>query len=49
MTFQEVLAQVIAWLQREQRVSNRALKQHFGLDDDGRTLTSWAISSTETA
>ena len=34
MTFQEVLAQVIAWLQREQRVSYRALKRQFGLDDD---------------
>jgi hypothetical protein len=33
MTFQEVLAQVIAWLQREQRVSYRALKRQFGLDD----------------
>jgi hypothetical protein len=34
MTFQEVLVQVIAWLQREQRVSYRALKRQFGLDDD---------------
>ena len=34
MTFQEVLAQVIAWLQREQRVSYRALKRQFDLDDD---------------
>ena len=34
MTFQEVLAQVIAWLQREQRISYRALKRQFGLDDD---------------
>jgi hypothetical protein len=34
MTFQEVLAQVIAWLQRERRVSYRALKRQFGLDDD---------------
>ena len=34
MTFQEVLAQVIAWLQREQRVSYRALKRQFALDDD---------------
>ena len=34
MTFQEVLAQVIAWLQREQRVSYRALKRQLALDDD---------------
>jgi class 3 adenylate cyclase/tetratricopeptide (TPR) repeat protein len=34
MTFQEVLAQVIAWLQGEQRVSYRALKRQFDLDDD---------------
>ena len=34
MTFQEVLAQAIAWLQREQRVSYRALKRQFELDDN---------------
>ena len=34
MTFQEVLAQVIAWLQREQRVSYRAIKRQLALDDD---------------
>ena len=34
MTFQDVLAQVIAWLQREQRVSYRALKRQLALDDD---------------
>jgi class 3 adenylate cyclase/predicted ATPase len=34
MTFHEVLAHVIAWLQREQRVSYRALKQQLALDDD---------------
>ena len=34
MTFQEVLAQVMAWLQREQRVSYRAIKRQFALDDD---------------
>ena len=34
MTFQDVLAQVIAWLQREQRVSYGALKRQFALDDD---------------
>jgi hypothetical protein len=33
MTFQETLAQVITWLQREQRVSYRALKRQFALDD----------------
>jgi hypothetical protein len=34
MTFQEVLAQVIAWLQREQRVSYRVLKWQLDVDDD---------------
>lgn len=34
MTFQETLVQVITWLQREQRVSYRALKRQFALDDD---------------
>jgi predicted ATPase/class 3 adenylate cyclase len=34
MTFQDVLAHVIDWLQREQRLSYRALKRQFGLDDD---------------
>jgi class 3 adenylate cyclase len=34
MTFQEILAHVIAWLQREQRVSYRALKRQFALDDE---------------
>jgi class 3 adenylate cyclase len=34
MTFDEVLAQVQALLQREQRVSYRALKRRFGLDDE---------------
>ena len=33
MTFKEVLAQVLAWLQQEQRVSYRALKRQFALDD----------------
>jgi hypothetical protein len=33
MTFQETLAHVITWLQREQRVSYRALKRQFTLDD----------------
>jgi class 3 adenylate cyclase len=34
MTFDEVLTQIIALLQREQRVSYRALKRRFDLDDD---------------
>jgi tetratricopeptide (TPR) repeat protein len=36
MTFQEVLAQVIDWLQREQRLSYRAIKRQFALDEDYR-------------
>src|SRR5437870_11838547 len=34
MTFDEVLAQALELLQREQRVSYRALKVRFQLDDD---------------
>ena len=34
MTFDEILAQVLELLQREGRVSYRALKRRFGLDDD---------------
>lgn len=34
MTFNEVLAQVIDWLQQDGRVSYRALKRQFDLDDD---------------
>jgi class 3 adenylate cyclase len=34
MTFQGILAQVITWLQHEQRVSYRALKRQLALDDD---------------
>ena len=34
MTFKEVLAQVIEWLQQDERVSYRALKRQFDLDDD---------------
>src|SRR5215471_7027291 len=34
MTFDEVLAQVLALLQREKRVSYRALKRRFDLDDE---------------
>src|SRR5262245_7721059 len=34
MTFDEILVQVLELLQREQRVSYRALKRRFDLDDD---------------
>ena len=34
MTFDEILAQVLELLQREQRLSYRALKVRFALDDD---------------
>ena len=34
MTFDEILAQVIELLQREGRVSYRALKRRFSLDDE---------------
>src|SRR5258706_2740084 len=34
MTFDEILTQVLELLQREGRVSYRALKRRFGLDDD---------------
>jgi hypothetical protein len=34
VTFKEVLAQVIDWLQQDQRISYRALKRQFALDDD---------------
>ena len=34
MTFDEVLEQVIQLLQREKRVSYRALKRRFDLDDE---------------
>src|SRR5438105_1772753 len=33
MTFREVLAQVVAWLQQDKRVSYGALKRQFALDD----------------
>ena len=33
MTFQETLAHVITWLQREQRVSYRALTRQYQLDE----------------
>src|SRR5215468_8035218 len=34
VTFKEVLAQVIDWLQQDKRLSYRALKRQFVLDDD---------------
>jgi class 3 adenylate cyclase len=34
MTFKEVLTQVIDWLQQDKRLSYRALKRQFALDDD---------------
>jgi hypothetical protein len=34
MTFDDILTQVLDLLQREQRVSYRALKRRFDLDDD---------------
>ena len=34
MKFSEVVAQTLTWLQREGRVSYRALKREFELDDD---------------
>ena len=34
MTFDEILTQVLALLQREKRVSYRALKRRFDFDDD---------------
>src|SRR5439155_1005379 len=33
VTFKEVLAQVIEWLQQDKRLSYRALKRQFALDD----------------
>ena len=34
VTFREVLVQVIEWLQQDTRVSYRALKMQFDLDDE---------------
>ena len=34
MKFSEVVAQTLAWLQRDGRVSYRALKREFDLDDE---------------
>src|SRR5262245_51027927 len=34
VTFKEVIAHVIDWLQQDQRISYRALKRQFALDDE---------------
>ena len=34
MKFSEMVTQAVAWLQREERVSYRALKREFALQDD---------------
>jgi hypothetical protein len=34
MKFSEVIAQTLAWLQREGRITYRALKREFDLDED---------------
>ena len=34
MKFSEVMAQTLTWLQRDGRVSYRALKREFDLDDE---------------
>ncbi len=34
MIFQDVLAQAIDWLQRDKRITYRALKRQFDLDDE---------------
>jgi class 3 adenylate cyclase/predicted ATPase/tRNA A37 threonylcarbamoyladenosine biosynthesis protein TsaE len=34
LTFRQVVAQAVEWLQQDQRVSYRALKRQFALDDD---------------
>ena len=34
MTFKEVLAQVIDWLQQDKRITYRALKRQFDLDEE---------------
>ena len=34
MTFKEVFAQVIDWLQQDKRITYRALKRQFDLDDE---------------
>jgi hypothetical protein len=34
VTFKEVIDQAMTWLQKDQRISYRALKRQFALDDD---------------
>jgi hypothetical protein len=34
VTFEEILAQVVEVLQRERRISYRALRRRFGLDEE---------------
>lgn len=34
MTFRDILAEVIDWLQQDERISYRALRRQFDLDDD---------------
>src|SRR6516165_7767634 len=34
MTFKDILAQVIDWLQQDKRITYRALKRQFDLDDE---------------
>src|SRR5262244_642921 len=34
VTFKEVIDQAMTWLQKDQRISYRALKRHFALEDD---------------
>jgi hypothetical protein len=50
MTFDDILAQVLAQLQCQGRMSYRALKRRFGLDDgwqDNPTASAWRLSSFE--
>ncbi len=34
MTFRDLLSEVIEWLQQDERISYRALKRQFNLDED---------------
>ena len=44
MTFKELLAQTIEWLQQDGRVSYRALQRQYDLDDDDLANLKEAIS-----
>jgi hypothetical protein len=46
MTFKEILAQVLDRLRHDQRLSYRALKRHFALDDDALEDLKEALLST---